>query len=454
MTLVFLAFFSCNDFTEQNLSFNDLKNLETRQTKGNIDLLLSRPQEINKGNFSLEKVAANIAINVKRPSVKKLLDSIKELSTTIDGHCNSVRVFESLKEEQLKQMRQPIQISWKKAILNYHRVAAMNFGPGLKENSTVIESLYSFLESEKDFTPGKCSLDLIKTRYSITEERGRNAANVLPSLSSVENYHLRGLDSIEALFFGPLNKSKCKIPNQRVIDYFKKPLIKRESHTCIISKHLMKDILRKTQELEKSWDSNYGNYTEKMLRGQYGPIVEVINNISQALFYLDTNIKDKKLAYPAGLDVRINGENKKCINTNCYDYREHPYSEIGFDAIEVSLIAFRDLFQGRSIINQKKGFGLDNLLIENGLPGVATRMLYGIETTLKNIRKLKNSTNLKDALEKISSEKCEQSRSENRLEEICSIIWDIRKTSDALKNEYINALSGISAPRQAQGDND
>ena len=81
-------------------------------------------------------------------------------------------------------------------------------------------------------------------------------------------------------------------------------------------------------------------------------------------------------------------------------------------------------------------------------------MLYGIETTLKNIRKLKNSTNLKDTLEKISSEKCEQSRSENRLEEICSIIWDIRKTSDALKNEYINALSGISAPRQAQGDND
>ena len=184
-----------------------------------------------------------------------------------------------------------------------------------------------------------------------------------------------------------------------------------------------------------------------MLRGTRGSALEVINNISQALFNLDTVIKDRRLSFPIGNEVSIRGSGKTCQTELCPLYREHPYAEMGFDALEISLQSFRDLFTGTAFVSGRKGFGIDDLLKNRDQASLSNEMLAGIDNTLKNLRALKEKTTLKEALSNIDKEKCEQTRSDNRLVEICALVWDIRKTTDKLKNEYINALSGLSAPR-------
>jgi predicted lipoprotein len=425
---------SCNDFTEKNLE------VSTAPDEGisSADLLLGQTDLINAGEFSVEKMLANTGTFVVAPLITKLDKEVAELSAGIDQYCSTIKVFPTVTSEQLSALRKPLQDSWKKAMLTYHTLEVMNFGPAKAVTSTAMSSIYSFDREDK------CQID----RTLLLAQRNR-----FPRFEVIDNYNVRGLDSIEPLIFADPNKSRCQKVNPRLQAFFDLPLIEKENVSCKLMSHLMKDITLKAQELEKSWSVRGGNYTASMLKGTAGTSVEVTNEISQALFVMDTLIKDIKTSYPAGFEVRIEEEITKCPDATCPRATEHLYADMALESLQASFKGFKYLFSGDNPETQAKGYGLDDLLISRGFATIAKNLKTNIDLAIENIEKNKGQS-LQEMLKGVDATACEQTYSEDRKVEACALVWDIRKVTDILKNDYLVALAELSAPRQASGDND
>lgn len=433
-----LVLTSCEDFTQKNIEFAAPKAPEENV----VDRLLVEATSINEGEFSIEKLIANMGTFVTQPVVEDLKNQMDVLDASLKSHCGAINVLPTLDESQLTELRKPLQENWKKAMLTYHKLATLNYGPAAEETSTAMNSLYSFDGEEK------CRVDLQLFRYS------RQGDAALPRFDVIDNYNVRGLDSLEPLFFASPSKTRCSRANSRITEWFEKPLIEKEKIVCVYSLHLMKDMVAKANELSKAWSPQTGHFTAQMLRGKKGSPIEVANQVSQALYYLDTNTKDRKLSYPAGLEVRIDGTVQSCSPEICPEKREHLYADIGYEALLVSLEGFKILFQGIGHTTGQDGFGFDDLLIIREKASLSERLVQGIEAAIKNVEAQKTKTSFKELFENIDREKCEATTSEKRTVEACALVQDIRKVTNLLKNEYLNALGELSAPRQAQGDND
>lgn len=439
VSLLLITLLSCDDFTQKNL---DVAAPTSKQEVNNADLLLTDTARINSGEFTLEKLLANTGTFVTEPLIQKLNQNIEDLNQSINQYCGSLDAFSDITKEQVETLRIPIQENWKKSMRTFHQLEMMAFGPATEITNNTMESLYSFDGEEK------CRLDAQLFQLSL---RGPSR---LPQLDVINNYNIRGLDSLEPLFFADPNKSRCSRVNPRIAKWFEGPLLNREKTVCTYSKHILSDMVKKANDLAKRWSPLQGHYTAAMLNGSAGSPLEIVNTISQAMFFLDTNTKDIKIAYPAGFEVRIDGTITKCPDNSCPDKAEHPYSDFGFDAIESSVEGFRYLFFGINSQTNFDGNGFDDLLINREFKELSDTLRANTDTLLNNIRSLKKETTLREALKNIDPAKCESTTSENRLEEVCAIVWDIRKVTDLLKNEYLSALQELSAPRQAQGDND
>ncbi len=438
-TLVLTSFFSCDDFTQKNI---EQAVPPTTPEVNNVDLLLSGSNQINSGEFTLEKLIANTGSLVVEPLVQELKQNIRELDQSINQHCGSLDAFTELKTEQLETLRKPIQENWKKAMATYHKIDVMRFGPVDDGSDTTMDSLYTF-DGE-----ARCNVD---TQLFLLSVRGTSR---LPSLNVINNYNIRGLDTLEALYFADPNKTRCIRANPRVVRWFERPLLEREKTVCTYSKHLLSDMVKKADELAKRWSPQEGYYTAAMLRGGEGSPLEITNKISQALFHLYKSTSDLKLAYPAGFEIRVRGSLTKCPDTSCPEKSEHLYADYGFEAIEASVEGFRHLFFGINPKTGVNGNGFDDLLRSREFDELSDQMKSHVDNFLTNIRALKEKTTLKEALKNIDRTKCEVTTSENREEEVCALVWDMRKITDLLKNDYLSALQEFSAPAQAQGDND
>jgi hypothetical protein len=424
IALLLLA--SCNDFTERN-----------EIPKSNFSGTATYD-----GTFTNERLIGNLGVYIITPTVEKLNKNINELNFDYLNFCNSLNDYENdnFDIETLNSLLEPIQASWKQSMQSYHIFAMMNVGPSAAETSSIMPSIYSFDQQDK------CRLDQAVVLYDLRDR--------LPRFDVIDNYNVRGLDSIERFLFGSQESTICKRNNSRLDQYYAKPLLERTKKSCGFGQHLFTDIVEKSSELQKAWSTSEGYYTKKLLRGSEGTEIEVVNKISQALFFLDTNTKDLKLAYPAGFEVNIDNQVQKCVGASCPQNREHPYANFSLEAILASVKGFKSLFFGINLENNIKGYGLDDLLTSRGHKDIADELGANLDTLIAKLEIQVEKTTLKELLEQITINDCEASSSKNRINEACALVWDIRKVTDILKNEYLAALSEFNAPKQAQGDND
>lgn len=433
---ILLLLCSCHDFTERNLI------PESAPVMNDNQALLKDFNSINQGEFTPEKLIANIGVNVITPTVMKLGESINDLDSSFQQYCDTLEVFDETNFDLEKQAKLliSVQSDWKASMQAYHQLAMMNFGPSAKTTSTALDSIYSFDQVDK------CRVDLALLQYSSRKR--------LPRFDVINNYNVRGLDALEALIFADQSKTLCKRPNTRITEYYKKPLLERAKTSCGYGKHLFEDIKLKTNELVSAWSLQQGFYTQKLLEGVEGNPIDVVNKISQSLFFLDTNTKDIKMAFPAGFEVAINGTVTKCPDDSCPDSREHLYANYSYQAMLASLNGFKSLFLGLGIESGTNGYGLDDLLSSRGHEDIAKSITENLDNLINKIEKLAEETSYIDLLAQVKIDQCEQTTSDNRINEACALVWDLRKVTNILKNEYLAALVEFNAPKQAQGDND
>ena len=156
-----------------------------------------------------------------------------------------------------------------------------------------------------------------------------------------------------------------------------------------------------------------------------------LNAISDALFYLDTETKDMKLAIPAGLS--------DCLSEVCPGDLELPTSRLSKTAIVENLEGFRMVFTGGPRGEADK-LGFDDWLIAVGSATLAIDVVDRIDAAIAAADAIE--TDLVTALG--DPEGTEQTR---------DLYQAVKAVTDLLKADLVTVLD-LELPQTAEGDND
>ncbi|HKO93725.1 MAG TPA: imelysin family protein, partial [Polyangiaceae bacterium] len=193
------------------------------------------------------------------------------------------------------------------------------------------------------------------------------------------------------------------------------------------------DLRTRAVELNRAWSPEGGNFKSLLASSADNPIFkneqQVLNAISGALFFLDSEFKDIKLATPLGLTP-------ECTASVCPDAVESRYTELSVAYLRENLVGFRRLFQGCG--PEYAGIGFDDWLREAGAGDLAERIVSNLGNVDAAIAGVPGS--LAQALV-------------NRRELPLAIHTATKSVTDELKADLVTVLN-LELPAASEGDND
>jgi predicted lipoprotein len=192
-------------------------------------------------------------------------------------------------------------------------------------------------------------------------------------------------------------------------------------------------VRRRADELEAAWAPGGGNFIEELLNpgrsgAIYGTAQEGLNAISDAMFYLDKETKDMKVAEPIG----ITG----CDAEVCPESVESLWAAHSKENILANLQGFQALFLGAAPGAEAPGY--DDLLVDMGASDVAEDMAEAIEQAIAATEAIPGT--LRQAIDQ-------------NPEAVVAAHTAIRAITDILKSDFLSVLD-LEAPDRAAGDND
>jgi predicted lipoprotein len=236
-----------------------------------------------------------------------------------------------------------------------------------------------------------------------------------------------GLDALEHLLFADLDNS-C--PSQMDIDGLWEDLGDSgvQANRLAFALALTQGALAVVADLAECWATDGGDFsgllTATTVDSPYSSPTEALNGVFDALFYLDSMTKDRKLAQPLGLT--------DCLEDRCLDDVEGLLSGTGLASLENNLLGFQTLFTGG------EGDGVDDLLDRIGHGDLADAIL---ENTAQAIA---TAAALDGPLDQLIAEQPDT---------IEQLHGDLKAITDLLKGDLATVLA-LRVPSEVSGDND
>ncbi len=238
-----------------------------------------------------------------------------------------------------------------------------------------------------------------------------------------------GMDALERLLFGSLD---CACPSavNPVADGSwdalgdSGVLQNRMYFASIVSQ----EVRRQVEVLADLWSIEGGDYGSMLLAededAPYASRTEALNAVFDALFYLEKNTKDRKLAQPLGL--------VDCETDTCLEDVEAAESGASLAFISANLVGFQTLFAGG------EGVGLDDLLEELGHGDLAEEISLGVQLAM-------------EAVEEIQGPLDTAIVDEN--EAVLTLHASLSEITSLMKTDLATVLN-LEVPAEAAGDND
>jgi len=244
----------------------------------------------------------------------------------------------------------------------------------------------------------------------------------------------RGLGALEILLFDDSSDSGCAKTNSIISSgaWDKLSAAELAERRADYAKSAAADVVSRAKELETS----FRTFTTELVKaGDGGELFagtnDALNALTDALFYLDTETKDMKLAKPLGMDGTCEGK-------ACLPFVEHPYAKMSRPSIQANVEAFRDVFRGLPPAKRGKAmWGLKDLLLSISADKLAKDMDLRIDSTLSALAKVES---LEKAIEAGDAAPTKA-------------YMELQTLTDLLKTQFIAVLS-LQAPMSAAGDND
>lgn len=239
-----------------------------------------------------------------------------------------------------------------------------------------------------------------------------------------------GLDALEVLLFAPegLNGCLASVAMNKDGTWAALGEAEIQARRAAYADRLAERLVTQVGALRTAWDPDGDDWSGKVARaGQGGdtPFAtrqDALDAILRALFYLETQTKDRKLGRPLGL--------VGCLDAPCPEEAEARLAAVSVEAVAANVEGFAALYAGGD------GTGFDDLLVEAGHDDVAT----AVDAALQAVRAAASAEvpPLHEAVDDPAAE---------------ALFAAVKALTDLLKGDLTTALA-LRLPAESAGDAD
>lgn len=375
--------------------------------------------------FDFFSMLVNVADNIVIENYADQAQSMQALageSSAINAYCDALGTAGE------DDARTTAQTAWSTAMAELQQ-AQLHFIPSAADNS---ESLNSRITSYSESAVSTCSID---RAVVLAQDSNFNV--------STRSLNQRGMEALDYLLFNTDLDHTCSTSNSETDTWNARTDLERKQFRCDYAKLVASDISDASNELSNSWQQTNANFRSHFINPDNTSIA--IEALSDALFYLDTDVKDIKL----GITLGISGS---CSEDACPNRAESRFSETTLTNIRNNLVGFQALLSGNG------GLCFDDLMIFNGGTATVNAFDSQIQDAIDLIDSMSES--LVDQANRIISdggaEACTNAVSSPDTPSdypACNLYGLIKRITDDLKVDFVTYVN-VELPERAQSDND
>ncbi len=181
-----------------------------------------------------------------------------------------------------------------------------------------------------------------------------------------------------------------------------------------------------------AWDPAQGNFRRELLLGSgsstYDTEQHALNAVSDALFYVEMDLKDLKLGTPIGLN--------DCQSSSCPESVESPFAHRSVEHMRRNMVAARRLFEG--CYADGAGLGFDDWLREVGQGAMADDMVQSLATARAALDALPSPLEQTVVTNPLPAQQAHAA---------------VKQFTDVLKSDFVTVLN-LDLPKAVATDND
>jgi predicted lipoprotein len=383
-------------------------------------------------DFNQGQLITSIVDNVITPTFEKFSTLAASQTVAIAKYCQQEQAFElgNVDSATVIDNKLLAQTSWRLAMNSWQYAEMMQLEPLLDNDGDLRNDIYSWP------IKNTCGVDLDVTYFKdgIVNDQAYDISSRTASRKSMV--------ALEYLLFNETLSHSCTgatVPDgwdNHTEQY-------RKVARCEFATEVANDIEINSQALLTAWLGDNGDVVgyanELKAAGTEGSDFETehqaVNELSDALFYMDTFTKSAKLAKPIGIELN------ECGSQACPEVVESKYSQHSLANIINNLTALQQFMQGQPSDAESSiegAIGFSDYLIDVGDQDTADSIEANIIQALATMQAYQNS--LYQTLT-TSPAQVEQSHTE------------VKNITDTLKSDFINSLA-LELPATAAGDND
>lgn len=375
--------------------------------------------------FDYQGMMANYADNVFLPEYRAFAEQAEELAEGL----NSVQFYcEALRDSERERPPVRARDQWRRTMDQWQRVELFQVGPLAANGGALRNRIYSFGSSAP---LSECAVD-----QSVVLAQDETF-----DLSS-RSFNARGLDALEYLLFSEELTHHCPSQISETRGWNDLPEQTRREQRCDYAQRLADDLVDASQTLVRAWQPEGGDYRFEWVN----PANQEANlkALSDALFYIELQTKDRKLGVPTGLHA-------SCNAVACPEAVESPYSETSMRNAEVNAAAFLQGFTGGN------GLGFDDIFVYEGFPEVMeafkdaifdaqARSGYSSPSLLQEMREQLASGSAQNCLNASANPA-------DNYPLACAAHAYFKRVTDRLRTDFITIVN-LDLPERGQSDND
>jgi predicted lipoprotein len=323
--------------------------------------------------------------------------------------------------EGTAEAREDAQAAWSEAMASWQHAEVFQIGPAgvmgvVQGGEDVRDLVYSWPLTSA------CRVDqeLVSQDYA-------DAATFFAE----ERVNVRGLDAMEYLLFEGGDQNACSAASgiNSSGDWDALDAAELDARRAAYAAALASDVRARADGLVTRWSPEGGDFLAELARAgdgsqTYPSTQEALNALTDAMFYVEKETKDMKLAIPVG----ISG----CDADLCLDARESTWADFSKEKMIANLEAFRAVYTGG------EGEGFDDILVALGAQELADQMLTATDEAIAALEAWPGS--FKEQLE-------------SDPDSVVEAYGKAKALGDLLKTQFIGTLD-LELPQRAEGDND
>ncbi|ALO35683.1 hypothetical protein CMT41_13875 [Colwellia sp. MT41] len=382
----------------------------------------------NDSSFDQGKLIASIVDKVITPTYQEFSTLAAAQQQAINVYCQQEEALadNNGSDSLVSEAKVLAKDSWRNAMDSWQQADMMQLSPLLIGDGALRNNIYSWP------TQNTCGVDLDVTYFKAGTVNGQ------PYDIATRTASRKSMVALEYLLFNDNLTHSCTgstVPSQwnnQTEQY-------RKVARCEYASEVASDIEHNANELLTAWlgSDGHGGYAAKLksagtLGSDFATQHDAVNELSDAIFYLDKSTKDSKLAQPLGLFAN------ECGAQACPESVEAKYANHSIINITNNLRALKMFMQGSLTADEVDALGFSHYLIDVGDKATADMINDFVALAIAD------TNNYQESLATTLA---------NDADKVLVTHGEVKNITDKLKSDFITSLA-LELPQTAAGDND